>query len=182
MKIKSIRLLLISTAVVMLVGCGGKSQLLPDIDVTVEARLEQTTTVSTSAPPFASFRPLVIAVASPDLVTAYPSHLDCIDDVKSAGTPYVVDRATGSDLFPGTAKCPLHTIQRAAELMNDNDQSIIREGRYQELVTISGKNNLAFIAADGERAVLDGSADIKKDLGGEVETPQGWHLQSKAWR
>ena len=66
--------------------------------------------------------------------------------------------------------------------MNDNDQSIIREGRYQELVTISGKNNLAFIAADGERAVLDGSADIKKDLGGEVETPQGWHLQSKAWR
>ena len=172
----------LALAMLLLAGCGEASSPPVDIDATVEVRLEQTTTVPTSVPPFASFRPIAIAVASPDLVTAYPSHLDCIDDVKSAGTPYVVDRATGSDLFPGTAKCPLHTIQRAAELMNDNDQSIIREGRYQELVTISGKNNLAFIAADGERAVLDGSADIKKDLGGEVESPQGWHLQSKAWR
>ena len=111
--------------------------------------------------------PAPTATAVPPTATAHPSYLACVAEVKSAGTPYVVDRATGSDLFPGTAKCPLHTIQRAVELMNDNDESIIREGRYPGLVTISGKNNLAFMAADGERVVLDGSADIEKDLGGE---------------
>ena len=39
MKIKSMRLLLLSTAVVLLVACGGSSEPLPDIDATVEARV-----------------------------------------------------------------------------------------------------------------------------------------------
>ena len=160
---------------ILVTACSGDTDIVSKSSSTQPTATPTTVSDNTPVP-----KPTSTAIsAAPDLAI---THLACIAEVKSAGTPYVVDRATGSDLFPGTAKCPLHTIQRAAELMNDNDQSIIREGRYQELVTISGKNNLAFIAADGERAVLDGSADIKKDLGGEVETPQGWHLQSKAWR
>jgi hypothetical protein len=157
------RLALLVGLVILVTACSGNPPTVSKSNITQPTATPTTVLANTTAPKASS----TATSAASDLVTAHSSHLVCIAEVKPEGTPYVVDRATGSDLFPGTAKCPLHTIQRAAELMNDNDESIIREGRYPEFVTISGKNNLAFMAADGERVVLDGSADIEHDLGGE---------------
>ncbi|GEM_PF-592204 len=90
--------------------------------------------------------------------------IDCTQMVRTAGDPYIVDASLGDDMFPGTAQCPLLTIQRAADLMSDNEVVEVRSGVYHEEVVVSDKSNITFRAVEGDRVVLDGSQDIEEDL------------------
>jgi hypothetical protein len=70
----------------------------------------------------------------------------------------------GKDTSPGTKAKPFRTIQRAANVMGPGDTCVIRGGTYRETVqpTRSGQpdNPIRFVAAEGEKVILDGTEPI----------------------
>lgn len=68
---------------------------------------------------------------------------------------------SGSDDNDGSEAAPFRTIQRAADTLQPGQTCIIREGRYQETVTVSRSGEpglpIAFVAAPGESVVVDGT-------------------------
>ncbi|MHC4982593.1 MAG: right-handed parallel beta-helix repeat-containing protein [Planctomycetota bacterium] len=80
-----------------------------------------------------------------------------------AGQYYVAP--DGSDEDPGTAEKPFATIQKGADVMVAGDTCIIRGGTYRQTVVLKGKSGaegrpISFIAAAGERVILDGTEPI----------------------
>jgi|Deesub1362A_J573_1020465.scaffolds.fasta_scaffold00688_3 hypothetical protein len=90
-------------------------------------------------------------------VLLIPSH---ISPVSAQGNVYYV-APYGSDSNPGTMEQPFRTIQRAADIVQPGDTVYVREGIYNEEVTIktSGTPNdyITFKAYPGETVVLDGN-------------------------
>lgn len=66
---------------------------------------------------------------------------------------------TGDDANPGTAEAPFLTIGKAASLMQEGEQCIIKEGIYRESI-IPANNNVTFLAAVGEKVVVSAFAEI----------------------
>lgn len=75
--------------------------------------------------------------------------------------------STGHDANPGTAKAPLRTIQRAADLARPGDVITVHEGIYRERVDppcggLSAERRVVFQAAPGERVDIRGSEVISQ--------------------
>ena len=71
---------------------------------------------------------------------------------------------TGDNAWPGTRAKPFRTIQKAADVMQPGDTCTVRGGTYREAVRPkrSGAEGtpIRFIAAKGERVVLDGTEPV----------------------
>lgn len=71
----------------------------------------------------------------------------------------------GNDQHPGTAKAPLRTIQRGADLAQPGDTITVHEGVYRERVNPprggeSDSKRITYQAAPGERVEIKGSEVI----------------------
>ncbi len=72
----------------------------------------------------------------------------------------------GSDLNIGSIEAPFLTISKAASVADKSDTVIVHEGLYRECVTVKrgadyDRNRITFKAADGEKAIISGSEEIK---------------------
>ena len=93
MKLKSISLLLLLPALMVLVACGEASELTPDIEATVEAKVKAVltavpTATPTQVPPTATPR-----VAEKEVVTATPTPHNLIAYAHGAGEESVIEWA-----------------------------------------------------------------------------------------
>ena len=79
---------------------------------------------------------------------------------------FIVDTSTGDDSNSGDIEEPLKTIGECiARLDEAGDECLIREGRYREVLTISGlrgsaENPISIRGYKGEKAVLDGTVHL----------------------
>jgi len=77
------------------------------------------------------------------------------------GQTYYVDATKGNDSNPGTEDQPWLTVQKAADVAQAGDTVYIREGIYNEKVTIqnsgSADNYITFASYPGETATIDGN-------------------------
>ena len=73
---------------------------------------------------------------------------------------------TGNDRNSGTMESPFLTIQRAADLALPGDRVVVHEGVYREWVRprvggLSSTCRIVYEAAEGEKAVIKGSEEIR---------------------
>ena len=79
---------------------------------------------------------------------------------------YIVDKETGDDTNDGDIDHPLETINECLERLNEaGDECQIREGRYMEILEISGlrgtsESPIIIRGYDNERPVLDGTIHL----------------------
>ena len=137
------------------------------------------------------FAPLVQTNPTEDIsldLVYFGSEVDegCDNETREDGDPYFVDGIQGNDSNSGTEDCPFATIGMAAESVVDGDTVIISHGIYRESVAIDGVDDVTFMAAEGEKVLIDGSRDIEEDLGGEWKDYQDGIYQTNvsddAWQ